>query len=499
MQWFDIDTKGLAQLVQGRGKELICNELIANAWDADEVSEVRLQAERIGTSPYVRITVEDDSPAGFARLKDAFTVFAPSQRKGDAGKRGRFNVGEKLTIAMCRRAEICTTTGTVTFDEGGRRERRNGRPAGSRFTGEVRLNQAELQELLDHARSLISPAGIRTFINDTLLPERNAIRTFVARLPTELADAEGMLRPTERQCEVRLYGPLPGEEPSLYEMGIPVVATADRWHVDVQQKVPLNINRDNVRPSYLARVRALVLENLHEQLQQEDANSTWVRDAIQKHGEDLPSEAVEKVLDLRFGARRVAYDPSDHEANKIAVSEGYTVVHGSQLSRAEWHAARKHALLPAAGQVTPSPRPYGDNPAPAGSDDRRVDPSKWTPAMKQVAAFALSLAPDLVGRPIQVSIVSDAAWPFLATFGPAAPLTLNLGRLGHKWFEGPLEPITELLIHEFSHQRVSDHLSREFADEHARLGALLVRMALDDPERFDLRGEAAERLQMRAA
>ena len=166
MQWFDIDTKGLAQLVQGRGKELICNELIANAWDADEVSEVRLQAERIGTSPYVRITVEDDSPAGFARLKDAFTVFAPSQRKGDAGKRGRFNVGEKLTIAMCRCAEICTTTGTVTFDEGGRRERRNGRPAGSRFTGEVRLNQAELQELLDHARSLISPAGIRTFIND---------------------------------------------------------------------------------------------------------------------------------------------------------------------------------------------------------------------------------------------------------------------------------------------------------------------------------------------
>jgi hypothetical protein len=36
-------------------------------------------------------------------------------------------------------------------------------------------------------------------------------------------------------------------------MGIPVVETGDRWHVDVAQKVPLNFDRDNLPPATCAR------------------------------------------------------------------------------------------------------------------------------------------------------------------------------------------------------------------------------------------------------
>ena len=47
---------------------------------------------------------------------------------------------------------------------------------------------------------------------------------------------------------------LPSETPSLYEMGLPIVDTGDKWHIDVAQKIPLNRDRSNVRPSFLRAV-----------------------------------------------------------------------------------------------------------------------------------------------------------------------------------------------------------------------------------------------------
>ena len=55
-----------------------------------------------------------------------------------------------------------------------------------------------------------------------------------------------------------LYEPLPGEVASLYEMGLPIVCTEDKWHVSVGQKIPLNKDRNNVPPRYLKAVRTLV-------------------------------------------------------------------------------------------------------------------------------------------------------------------------------------------------------------------------------------------------
>src|SRR6185295_14958917 len=104
-----------------------------------------------------------------------------------------------------------------------------------------------------------------------------------------------------------------------YEMGIPVVATGDRWHVNIGQKVPLNMDRDNVTPAYLGQVRAIVAECMARELTTADANATWVRDAFERHGDDFSPELVNDLVTLRFGEKRVAYDPSDPEANALAV------------------------------------------------------------------------------------------------------------------------------------------------------------------------------------
>lgn len=65
-------------------------------------------------------------------------------------------------------------------------------------------------------------------------------------------------------------------------------------------------------------------------------------------------------------------------------------------------------------------------------------------------------------------------------------LCLNYGKLGKKWFAEPKrsERVLALLLHEFAHDAVSDHLSDQYHKECTRLGAKLASLCLDEPEFF---------------
>ncbi len=483
MQWFEVDKQGLAKLLERKGKSFALFELIQNAWD-ENTSTVDVGLDRIPGTRRVRLVVEDDNPDGFANLAHAFTLFADSSKKGDAGKRGRFNLGEKMTLALCDEAEIASTKGAVMFTEAGRVNRRVKRERGSRFEGILKMTDEEMRECAEAVRRLIPPAGIETKFNSQVIPARVSLAEFEATLPTEIADADGVLRRTQRKTVVRVFDPKPGETAMIYEMGIPVVETGDRWHVDIQQKVPVSFDRDNCPPAYLAKVRALVLEHMQSCLSAEDANATWVRDAIQRHGDELSGAAVERVMDLRFGEKRVAFDPSDPEANHRAVAEGYQLVYGAQLSKQEWDAARRAGAIIPAGQVTPSPKPYSDDP---NADPLKVVPeAKWTPAIHAVANYAMRIGERLLGCPVSVTIASDVTWPFAATYSTGR-LTFNLGKLGYAWFErGGMAEINDLLLHEFAHHFSGNHLDAAFYEAISRLGGKLVKLALDEPGLFVL-------------
>jgi hypothetical protein len=100
--------------------------------------------------------------------------------------------------------------------------------------------------------------------------------------------------------------------------------------------------------------------------------------------------------------------------------------------------------------------------------------------------YAKALAPRVIDRPIEVRVGRAISWPFLATYGDGV-LTLNLGRLGHAFFEkGPTSNrVHELLIHELAHEWASEHLSREFYDACCTVGARLAGLAIADPEFFE--------------
>ena len=481
MQWFDVDKAGLAKLLERKGKAFAIYELVQNAWD-ENTKHVTITLARMPGSPYAALEVTDDNPQGFKTLTHAFTLFADSEKKGDATKRGRFNLGEKLVLAVCRDAYIRTTTGTVSFGEYGRRQTGQKTKGGSTFYGELRMTDAEITECEEAVTRLIAPAGIKTTFNGTLLEQRLSVGEVEAKLPIEVADEEGVLRRSTRTTTLALYEPLAGEVATIYEMGIPIVETGDRWHVNVMQKVPLNFDRDNVTPAYGALVRSIVLEHMTDRLTNADANSTWARDAIEQHGDKLSEATVTKIMDLRFGEKRVAYDPSDPEANSIAVARGYTVVHGSQMSKQEWDAAKRVGTIAPAGRITPSPKAFSDDPN--APQLKVLDPSKWTPDMQRVAAYAKAIAPKLMGLGVTVRIANDLQWPFAGCYG-SQELTINAGRLGHAWFKAEnFVAINELIIHEFGHQYSGNHLSSEFHDALCLLGAKLAQLALHEPRIF---------------
>jgi len=264
----------------------------------------------------------------------------------------------------------------------------------------------------------------------------------------------------------------------LYEMGIPVVETGDRYHVDVQQKVPLNMDRDNVTPAYLRTIRVAVLNATHNQIDEADATQTWVREACSD--ERVTTEAVKTAVTLRFGDNAVSYDPSDPEANKRSMAEGRPVVYGGNLSAAEWENVRRAGVLPAAGTVTPSPKPY----SPDGDPLNVVPESEWTPGMRQVAAYAVAIGRELLGCEVHVVIAREADWPYGAVYGNGR-LVFNLARCGHAFFDnGIRDDVNDLLIHEFGHHYESDHLSANYHRALCKVGAHMVRAALTKPELF---------------
>src|SRR5512135_1609714 len=101
-KWFDADKDGLRQigerLVERRGFGIIGAELYQNVMDTDATECLITLEKAEGQGKYL-LACEDNDPTGFFNLRDAYTVFAPSLKKNNPEKAGRFNIGEKfLTV-----------------------------------------------------------------------------------------------------------------------------------------------------------------------------------------------------------------------------------------------------------------------------------------------------------------------------------------------------------------------------------------------------------------
>jgi hypothetical protein len=103
--------------------------------------------------------------------------------------------------------------------------------------------------------------------------------------------------------------------------------------------------------------------------------------------------------------------------------------------------------------------------------------------MRGIVEMSKDLAETLIGKTIHVKLVNEPiALPHAAWYGHGT-LAFNVGRLGKAWFdENPPGPKhLELILHELAHDRVKDHLTKEFADEVGRLAVKLLGKLLVEP------------------
>lgn len=468
--WFEIDKAGLAKILERKGKEFAVFELAQNAWDENSVTSVAITLVEDTAPGYALLCVEDDAPAGFSDLTHAYTLFAESKKKEDPKKRGRFNLGEKLVLALAREATVTTTTGTIRFDSEGRHRSSRKSNGGSLITISLKMKTSERLDALEKCKRLIPPPLVRTTLNGALLPTPEFKATFETPLYTEVADAEGNLVRACRCTEVRVYEAYENRPAAIYEIGIPVCEIEGRYVIDVGQKVPLTMDREEVLPMFRKQLSVAVLNHMATVMDRDDVNTGWITEAVTSP--DAKPEALQAYMTQRFGAQRVAYDPSDPEANNIAVTQGYTVVTGSQLSKAAWANVKNCGAILPAGQVTPSPKPF----SPDGKPLTYISPDK---AMQEMAAYAQRVAKATLSPNLGITVLftGERKWPFAAAFGPSGILYLNAGLLGTDWFhlDKNQEKIDDLLIHEFAHWRALNHLSKEFYDELSRIGAALAK------------------------
>ena len=347
--WFEVDKNGLAAILERRGKFFAIAELLSNAWDAG-ASRVECSLAPIDGVPYVALEVLDNGE-GFANLLDATTLFARSRRAKEPDKRGRFNLGEKLVLACCRSAEITSAGKCVKFTSAGvRTSVAVGHPPGTRFRGELRMTREEFADAVADMAGVIPP--VPTLFNGSMLEAPKPLTTFDAKLPTEIGDAEtGSLRRTIRTARVEVYEA--GGAGSILEMGIPVVENDNGYHVNVLQKIPLNMERDNVTPAFLRALNVAVMNATHQHWTAEAAAAPWAQEAA---GDARATpEAVRSVIEKRFGEHAVVATPNDPIANAQAAAAGFTVISGGALPSGVWANVRKHDLLVSAGRAFPSP------------------------------------------------------------------------------------------------------------------------------------------------
>lgn len=464
--WFTVSKDGLRQLQEGKPKHFVIRELVQNALDEAKDS-INIFTEKDGHT--VSIKVVDDG-VGFRKLSDAHTLFDDTYKRRDAEKRGRFNMGEKQAFSVCKSAVIHTTSGTVTFNNCGRKtSHKLKRSEGTSVKVDLIMNQREFDDMHRYLETFIVPENIRMSLNDVRVGFWLSSHRVEASLPTELAREDGVIRRTRRKTSVSLYEHKDGTPSLLYEMGIPVTEIGVPFHVDVQQKVPLNSDRDMVSPAFLKEIYTIVLNNTFENIDEECVSENWVR--VASASKDVSKEAFDSVIQKRFGENVCVATPTDPLSIDDALSNGFNVVRGSEMSKDEWENARRFSAIESSHSL------FGHGVA-------DCSPVKSiTEGMRGVERLSEKIALLYYGVSIDVRFVTGDA-TVSADYG-GRTLTFNVTMLGRKWFNTPLDKsVIDLIIHELGHER-GHHTERAYHRAITGMGGLLVEKALRDPSWFD--------------
>jgi hypothetical protein len=454
-RWFEIADEGWARVASSRPLARLILEAVQNALDAGAANvSVDLESDRV--------IVEDDAARGIADPRLVYTLFL-TDKAGDPTRRGRMGRGLKELVASGERAIVESAGTRVEFDENGRHVSECARDRGTRVEIYRALPEIDREAAETSLRLVIPPRGVSLRVGGKLVRRpRTVIALPSCELETVVLDA-GVERGATRSTMISVHSPRRGEQPHLFEMGIPIAPWNVPWHCDVQQRVPLSQGRDLLPERFVLSVKATLLEaTMHRQLGPRELRADWVQEVLARWplrnaildaycSKVLPRGSV---LGGSVRANDRARQLGAHIVQAQAMSQGTYLALGRVLETADDYVRRRSREF------------IGEDVEPDESQRAFADSVRW-------------LARRIAGSVVRVRFFardpSDAGLLEDATTDPEARLLSFNVRSGLRW-DDPLDPTTMgVLLHELAHLVTLEHDHR-FIDRLQFLGGALAKL-----------------------
>lgn len=471
---FDIDTEGFKVQMSEMEPYRLVQEIIANSFDETSVSKIDCWLEHDGSM--LTMSVHDNGK-GFRSIKDVFTLFRNSYKRKNVQQRGRFNLGEKEVMAVAFDGFIRSRNWKVEFYDNKRRET-TGLEDNKGTTVEARFvwNSNQIETIKKELQKLIVPNKQILNVNGYPVEKKEIARTIKGELWTITEDKES-LKMVRRLLETKVdvYEKEEDEVAWIFEMGIPVQKLERnlkvQWHIDVQQKIPLEIKRDVVSDSYLVDIYALLANKCYDLVPKEKAGAKWINRSMVR----IEAKPAKDLLTKQYGTPKL-YIPStvDSEANEAVNKVGGVNILPNTLDRDERNHLRELQVVKLATDD------FGSG---LSKEYKKIEP---TEEMEKYFAIVKKVAKDVIGKNIDVEVCdSDISHP--AWFG-FETLTYNVRFLPKRknFFNDFTEYGIGLIVHELSHDKVPaeqeypmPHQSPEFLSEIERIAGKIGMKGFD--------------------
>ena len=356
--WLAISTEGFAAMNAARPPEHLIKELLQNSLDSfaeGAAGEIRL---RYGHCDGAFLVVCEDNGSGIASLDDLRVVYL-THKTDSHRKRGRFGRGFKEALCIAEQATVVSGGERLEFlqEDGRRVTRRSSEPAGDSIAGAGTLvimrmpwPEAIAAELDAYFAGFLVPEGVHLEVNGRVIAPRPIALRIEASLPTEIYDAGSQSwRKPSRRTSLQLVPAAPGETPTIHEMGIPVapVEWGVPYHCDIQQRVPMNPNRDAVQAGYALKLHVACLPALLERMDADTIKQDWVGNAARRCEETVQRRIIEQAFGTNI-ARSVPRRGERH-FDEDARDLGVEIINTAQTSGGFRELIRAH--VPSAQDV----------------------------------------------------------------------------------------------------------------------------------------------------
>ena len=362
--WLSISTEGFAAMNAARPPEHLVKELVQNALDSfadEQPGQITLRYGLLGDQFHVSCS---DNGSGIEELADLRVVYLTHKTDSHL-KRGRFGRGFKEALCIAEQARVASGHQQLEFlrENGERVSRQASLPVAVNGT-QVHMQMpwpAEIAaQLDDYFSRFLVPIGVELNINGRQALPRQIEHVISTNLSTEVYDpgSQSWKKPSRRTA-IHLVPTVGHEQPTIYEMGIPVAALDWNvpFHCNVQQRVPMNPNRDAVASGYPLKLHVACLPTLLEEMDASTVKDDWVGTAGRRCDTAVQQQILKRAFGEniarsvpRMGARHFDEDARDlgvqvvstaqasggfREMLKLHVPSAQEVVRRDELSKAE--------------------------------------------------------------------------------------------------------------------------------------------------------------------